>query len=60
MLNQSTGYKVDFISTYLELVVDAKKMIKISANRLLDNKIPVEIRLLYQTVNADTTLLSQC
>ena len=47
MLNKSTGYKVDSISTYLGLVVDAKKLIKNSANGLLDNKISVKIRLLY-------------
>ena len=48
MLNESTGYKVDFISTYIGLIVDAKKlMIKNSNNRLLDNKIPVETRLFY-------------
>ena len=47
MLNQTTGYKVDFISTYLGLVADAKKLIKNSANRLLDNKILVESRLFY-------------
>ena len=60
MLSQKRGYKVNFISTSLGLVVDAKKYIKIIANRLLDSKRLVEIRLFYKTMNADTSLLSQC
>ena len=40
MLSRKRGYKVDFISTYLWLVVDAKKLINVIANRLLNNKRP--------------------
>ena len=38
MLSQKSGYKLDFISTYLRLVIDAKKMVNMSNNRLLNNK----------------------
>jgi hypothetical protein len=51
---------MNFISTYLGLVADAKKMINIIANRLLYDEIIVKITLFYETVNADTSLLSQC
>jgi CRISPR/Cas system-associated protein endoribonuclease Cas2 len=40
MLSQKRGYKMISISTYLGLVVDAKKLINKIANRLLDNKRP--------------------
>jgi hypothetical protein len=40
MLSQKRGYKVNSIFTYLGLVVDAKKLINIIANRLLDDKRP--------------------
>ena len=60
LLSQKRGYKMNFISIHLGLVADAKKMINIIANRLLYDKIIVKIRLFYQTVNADTSLLSQC
>ena len=40
MLTQKRGYKVNSISTYLGLVVDAKKLIPNIANRPLDNKWP--------------------
>ena len=60
MLSQKSGYKVDFISTYLGLVVDAKKLTKSIANRLLDTKRLIVIRLSYQKLNTDTSLLSQC
>ena len=45
MLSQKSRYKVDFISTYLGLVVDAKKLVNMSDNRLLDNKRLIKIRL---------------
>ena len=60
MLSQKRGYKVNFISTHLGLVVHTKKNINIIANRLLHNKRLVEIRLFYKTLNAGTNLLSQC
>ena len=47
MLSQKRGYKMNFISTHLGLVVDVKKIINIIANRLLDNKRLVEITLFY-------------
>ena len=47
LLSQKRGYKMNFISTHLGLVVDVKKIIKIIAIRLLDNKRLVEIRLFY-------------
>ena len=40
MLSPKRGYKVNSISTYLGLVVDAKKLINIIANGLLDDKRP--------------------
>ena len=60
MLSQKREYTVNFISKYLGLVVDAKKIIKNIANRLLHNKRLVKIRLFHKTLNADTSLLSQC
>ena len=45
MLRQKRRYKVNSISTYLELVVDVKKIIQIITNRLLDNKEPTKFRL---------------
>ena len=47
MLSQKRGYKVNFISTCVGLVVDAKYLVDIITNRLLDNKRLVEIRLFY-------------
>ena len=47
MLSQKSGYKLDFISTYLRLVIDAKKMVNMSNNRLLNNKKLVKIRLFH-------------
>jgi hypothetical protein len=60
MLSQKRGYKVNYISTYLGLVVDAKKLVNIITNRLLDKQRLIKIRLFYKTLNADTSLLSQC
>ena len=60
MLSQKRGYKANFISTYLGPVVEAKKLVEIITNTQLDDKILVEIRLFYLTVNADASLLSQC
>ena len=60
MLSQKRGYKVNFIFTYLGLVVDVKKIIQTITNRLLDNKEPTKFRLFYWITITDTCLLSQC
>ena len=43
MLSQKRGYKVNFISTSLEIVVEAKKLVEIITNTQLDDKKLVEI-----------------
>ena len=47
MLSWKSRYKLDFISTYLGLVIDAKKLVNMSDNRLLNNKKLVKIRLFH-------------
>ena len=57
ILSQKKGCIVNFSSIHQGLVVDAKKMSIIVTNRLLDNKRLIKIRLIHQTLNADTSLL---
>ena len=47
MLSQKKGYKVNLISTYVELIVEAKQLVEIITNRLLDDKLLVEFRLFH-------------
>ena len=53
MLSQKRGYKVNFIYTCLGLVFEAKYLVDIITNRLLDNQRLVEIRLFNYTVNTE-------
>ena len=43
MLSQKRGYKVNFFSTFLGPVVEAKKLVEIITNTQLDDKKLVEI-----------------
>ena len=44
MMNQKKRYKVNFISTFLGPVVEAKKLVKIITNTQLDDKKLVKTR----------------